>query len=199
MPPSARIRARRIWALVWLMITALLVVFLRPFDWNAVAERLSAARWGWVAVAVGANSLILLTLTALWRGLAPGDAPAARQHMPEVVALSVAGMSTLPFGGGHALAVGLLIKRARLRVDSTTALMGMDQFFEGVAKVTLLELAMLIAPLPSWTGKAVTAIGISLLTVLPFLAWLVFRKPADISWLDPWSASVQFLRRPRIC
>lgn len=197
-PPSPRIRPRLVWASVWIVVTALLVVFLRPVDWDAVAQRLTAAHWGWVAVAVGANYLILVTLTALWRSLAPPDAHVAHQRMPEVVALSVAGMSTLPFGGGHALAVGLLIKRAKLRVDSTAALMGMDQFFEGVAKVTLLELAMLVAPLPGWMEKVVTAMGVSLLIVLPMLAWLVYRNPAHISWLKPWSASVQFLRRPRV-
>lgn len=197
-PTSRRIRPRWVWALGWIVVTVLLVVFLRPFDWDAVAQRLTAAHWGLVAVAVSANALLLVALTALWRSLAPRDAHVAHQRMPEVVALSVAGMSILPFGGGHALAVGLLIKRAKLRVDSTAALMGMDQFFEGVAKVALLELTLLVAPLPSWMEQVVTAIGVSLLIVLPLLGWLVFRNPADISWLKPWSASVQFLRRPRV-
>lgn len=142
--------------------------------------------------------IVLQTLTALWRSLTPRGAHVAHQHMPEVVALSTAGMSTLPFGGGHALAIGLLIKRAKLRVDSTTALIVIDQFFEGVSKVIMLELALLVAPLPGWMEKVVTGIGVSLLIVLPMLAWLVFRNPAHISWLKPWSASVQFLRRPRV-
>jgi len=179
------------------MVTVLLVVFFRPLGWNAVVHRMADANWGWVSVAVGANFLILVTLTFFWRSLTPRDALTARQHMPEVVALSSAGMNTLPFGGGHALAVALLIKRGGLRVDSTAALVGMDQFFKGVAKITVLGLAMLVAPLPEWMKGAVTAIGVSLLIVLPLLAWLVLRNPADIAWLRPWSAAVQFLRRPR--
>jgi uncharacterized membrane protein YbhN (UPF0104 family) len=195
-PPASRPRIPWIWTVAWIGVTVLLAVFYRPFDWREVASRLTEVRWGWIGIAVASNFLLLGTLTLLWRLLAPPDAVTARRHMGEIVALSAAGMNTLPFGGGHALAVGLLLKRGALGAEQTATLVAIDQLFEGLAKITVGALAMAVIPLPTWMHQAVVGIGLAVLLALITLVWLIQRPAATTGWLGRWSGHVRFLRRP---
>ena len=184
------------WLLAGIAATVFLVVFYRPFDWREVGAHLAQARPAWIAVALAANLLILVSWTALWRQFLPRTVQVGWGRMAEIVALSAAGMNTLPFMGGHALSVALLTKRGGTGVEVAAAVMALDQLCEGLCKVVLLLLAMSVAPLPEWMRRAVWVIGASMALLLVGLVWLS-RRPAAPGRLARWAGHFEILRHPR--
>ena len=94
LPPSRPVR-RLPWAwwLAGVVVTGFLLFFYRPFDWREVARHLGAARWGWLALAVAANLLILLFWAAQWRQFLPA---AVRVSSLNSVDLPTLGSPTIP-------------------------------------------------------------------------------------------------------
>jgi uncharacterized membrane protein YbhN (UPF0104 family) len=191
-------RFKWLWLVAWLIATALLIGFYRPMDWRETAAYLQTTHWGWFLVAIVLNGLILVTWTRLWRRLVPFDATIARREMGGIVALVAAGLNTLPFFGGHVVGAGLLVSRGQLSGGALATLLVIDQIFEGAAKLCLLSLAMMAAPLPDWMQGVTTSIACVVLIATPVIAWIATREAAHVpSWLARWTEHFRLIRRPR--
>lgn len=196
--PSRRSR-RVLWGLAWAAATAGLLLFARTLDLRAVLAPLRAAHPGWLALAVLANLAVLPLLTEQWWRLLPAGRPVGRRVLGECVALALAGMNTLPFGGGHALGVGLLATRAGLGLDGALSLMALEQLCEGFAKISLLLLALAAAPLPAPLQRTAWVLGALLLAGSAALLWLA-RRPASgrplAGWRARWAHHLEAVNRP---
>jgi uncharacterized membrane protein YbhN (UPF0104 family) len=164
-PPSVW-RWVKVAALVGLTIVVL--IGLRGVDWAKTSTALAHARVGWILIAILANAAILPGWALFWRTLRPrSERPVSFGRMLEITSISSALMNTLPFGGGHASAVVLLIKRGDTTQRGALSLLALDQLGEGVLKVAILVGASLVIPLPTWMRAALTTV------LLVVGAWLL--------------------------
>jgi uncharacterized membrane protein YbhN (UPF0104 family) len=155
-PPSAW-RWLRAAALVALSIVV--VAALRNVDWGKTGAALRGADFGWLFVALVANAAILPCWALFWRALRPRtEEPVSLARMLEITSVSSALMNTLPFGGGHASAVVLLIKRGNTSRRGALSILALDQLGEGVVKVMVLLVASIVIPLPAWMRAALTTV-----------------------------------------
>lgn len=138
-------------------VTAVILFSLRGVDWARTGNAFKQARLSWLGLAVLANAAILACWAAFWRALRPPNEPlVGYSRMFEIAATSSALMNTLPFGGGHASSVVLLVRRAGMSKRGALSLFALDQLGEGFAKVTLFILVALLVPLPVWMRAAIT-------------------------------------------
>lgn len=170
-------------------VTVAVLIAARRIDWPRAIELLATAHPAWIAAAVAANALILVFWTAFWRALRPrGEEPITYGRMFEIVSTSCALMNTVPFGGGHASSVVLLIKRGGTTQRGALSVLALDQLGEGVAKVSLFLLVVLLVPLPPWmragiiTGSLAVAVWVLALVVAS-------RWAAELAVLKDWRRS----------
>lgn len=182
-------RHRLAWLGAWLLATVLLVACARTIDWTRTGEVVSAARPGWLGVAVLANGTILLCWAAFWRALIPaGDASVGYRRMFEIVATASSLMNTVPFGGGHASSIVLLMRRGGTTQRGALSVLALDQLGEGVTKVCLFVLVAILLPLPAWMRAGVTT------AALVVAAWFVTlivasRWASELEILKDWRRS----------
>jgi uncharacterized membrane protein YbhN (UPF0104 family) len=147
----------------WSIATALLIYFLSRVDPAQLREAAAMVKWSWIAVAIAANALILVSWAALWWTVSPRDERPSYRVMFEINAMASALMNTMPFLGGHAAAVVLMVKRAAMSREGALSVMALDQLGEGLAKVTIFGLVAVAAPIPDWMrvgiGTACIAVG----------------------------------------
>jgi uncharacterized membrane protein YbhN (UPF0104 family) len=164
--PSSRPPVLRLLAL--LTITALIAYSARAIDWPRTADALRQAQLPWLGVALVANAAILACWAAFWRVLRPpGEPPVTYGRMFEIIAASSSLMNTLPFGGGHASSVVLLIRRGKSSQRGALSVLALDQLGEGIAKVSIFLLVGALVPLPAWMRAAITTAS------LVVAAWFV--------------------------
>ena len=104
----------------WLVATTLLIVCARTIDWRHAIEMARTARPGWLALSVLANTAIICLWAVFWGLLVQrGEGRAGYWRMFEIVSVASSLMNTVPFGGGHASSVVLLVRRSGLTRDTT--------------------------------------------------------------------------------
>jgi uncharacterized protein (TIRG00374 family) len=147
----------------WLVATALLFYFASRMDRSELRDAMAVVNWGWIMMAVVANAMILIAWTALWWTVSPKDERPKYAQMFEINALASALMNTMPFLGGHAAAVVLMVKRAGMSRAAALSVMALDQLGEGMAKVSLFIVVAMAAPLPDWmrVGVIVVCSGVA--------------------------------------
>jgi uncharacterized membrane protein YbhN (UPF0104 family) len=149
-------------------LTVGIALMLRTVEWTKTVAALRDARPGWLFVAVLANAAILPCWALFWRTLRPhSETSVSFGRMLEITSVSSALMNTLPFGGGHASSVVLLINRGDTTQRGALSVLALDQLGEGLLKVVVLVGASLAIPLPPWMRAAVTTL------LLVVGAWLV--------------------------
>jgi uncharacterized membrane protein YbhN (UPF0104 family) len=79
-----------------------------------------------------------------------------------VVSTTSSVLNTTPMLVGEATGVVLLVTRTRVDRAAALSVLAMDQLLVGVAKLTVLATATLVAPLPDWMTRAVLALLVSL-------------------------------------
>lgn len=152
-------RVAQVAALV--IVTGIILFSLRGVDWASTGQALRQGRLSWLGIAVLANAAILACWAPFWRALRPpNEPPVAYGRMFEIVATSSALMNTLPFGGGHASSVVLLVRRSGMSARGAVSLIALDQLGEGLAKITIFVLVALLVPLPVWMRAAITTAAI---------------------------------------
>ena len=183
-PPVIR-RGARIAALV--VLTGIVVASLRHVNWPRTAAALREGHLSWLLAATIANSLIIGCWAAYWRAIrATGEAYVSYARMFEVTAVSSSLMNTLPFGGGHASSVLLLIRRAATTQRGALSMLALDQLGEGLVKVAILLAAGLVLPLPAWMRAALGTVS------LVVGAWFVTLLVAS-----RWARELEILRNGR--
>jgi uncharacterized protein (TIRG00374 family) len=145
--------------LAWLGATALLVYFISRVDRAQLGSAMARVDWRWIVAAIVANALILVSWTALWWTVSPRAERPKYRVMFEINAMSSALMNTVPFLGGHAAAVVMLIKRAGFTRSAALSVLGLDQLGEGLAKVMVFLVAALAAPIPNWMRVGVATVS----------------------------------------
>ena len=164
-PPSAR---RWLKLVAFSGVTAALVLTLRSVDWSKMTTALRDAQPGWFLVGVLANAAILPCWALFWKTLRPrSEEPVTFARMLEITSISSALMNALPFGGGHASSIVLLIKRGNTTQRGALSVLALDQLGEGVLKVMVLAGASAVMPLPTWMRAALTTV------LLVVGAWLL--------------------------
>jgi uncharacterized membrane protein YbhN (UPF0104 family) len=147
---------KRSWQIVaWLGATALLLYFVSRVDRAALRDAAAVVDWKWIAAAILLNALILVSWAALWWTVAPRDERPSYRAMFEINALASALMNTMPFLGGHAAAVVLLIKRGAMSRAGALSVLALDQLGEGLAKVAIFLVVAVAAPIPAWMRVSV--------------------------------------------
>jgi uncharacterized membrane protein YbhN (UPF0104 family) len=112
--------------------------------------------------------------------------------MLEITSTSSSLMNTLPFGGGHASSVMLLIRRGGTTQRGALSMLALDQLGEGIAKVAILCLAGLFVPLPTWMRAALTTV--SLVVGALFVGMVVASRWArELEILHSWRRSANAL------
>lgn len=149
----------------WIKLVALcalsvvVLMALRKVDWAKTGEALRGAQTAWLVVAVAANATIIPFWALFWRTLRPrGEEPLSFVRMLEITSISSALMNTLPFGGGHASAIVLLVQRGNTSRRGALSILALDQLGEGVVKVAVLIAAAIVIPLPTWMRAALTTL-----------------------------------------
>jgi glycosyltransferase AglD len=182
----------------WVIATGLLIYCLSQINPAQVRAAISLMRWPWIILALLANATILLFWAGLWWSVTPGAERPAYSTMFEVNAVASALMNTVPFLGGHAAALVLLVKRAALSPQSALSVMALDQLGEGLAKLTIFAVVAISAPIPSWmrVGIGTACVGVAILLVVLLLA---AHGHAHLPWklLSNWAARLEALRSVR--
>lgn len=192
---------KRVAWLVGFVAAAGVLFFVRPIDVRAVSRQLSLAHPAWIVAAVLANLLSLVLMAVQWGVFVPRPRRIPWTMLWECASLGMAAMNTLPFGGGHALAIGWLASRGGLGMEGALSLMGLEQLCEAAAKVGVLLLALAFAPLPAQLQQAAWVLGGILLAGSAVLVWLVrhpapFRRGSD--GLARWISHLAVARDPRV-
>jgi glycosyltransferase 2 family protein len=156
----------------WLAATLLLLYFVSRVDGSQLRAAVASASVIWIAIAVLANALILVFWAALWWIVSPRDERPPYRVMFEINAMASALMNTMPFLGGHAAAVVLMIKRARMSREGALSVLALDQLGEGMAKITIFGIVAAFAPIPDWMriGIATVCIAVGTLFVILLVA-----------------------------
>lgn len=196
--PAALRRRWWLWLVAWLLATGLLVVFARSLDLAAAGRLAARAEVGWLALAIAANFVALPLMMEQWWRLLPLGRRPPRAAIWECVTLSVATMNTVPLGGGHALAVGLLATRAKVGLTGALSLLALQQLSIGIAKLGLLLLALSVAPLPAGYATAAWWLAAGLAVATLALFGLVRSGRSVIGeWLAGWVHHFESFRRPQ--
>ena len=177
----------------FLAVTVAIVLAGRRIDWTHALELAATARPGWILAGIAANAAILVCWGGYWKALRPsGEVPVSFRRMLEIVAASSSLMNTLPFGGGHASSLVLLIRRGAMTQRGALSLLALDQLGEGVAKMSIFVAVALLVPLPIWmrAGVITVAAGVG--------AWLVTlavasRYARELAILKSWRQSAAAL------
>lgn len=194
----------------WLAATALLVYCLRNVNGATVRDALRLMKWQWIAAALICNAAILPFWTGLWWTIAPNDERPKYGTLFEINAMVSALMNTVPFLGGHAAALVLLVKRAGMSRHGALSVMTLDQLGEGLSKVAIFAVVAWSAPIPDWMR---VGIGTICVTVAAGLVVLVIAAHTHARMRGPegeqglvararefaaeWASRLETLRSPR--
>ena len=195
----------------WIVATALIVFCLRESNGAQAREIFRLVQWRWIVVALIANALILVSWTALWCTVAPSGERVSFRTMFEINAITSALMNTVPFLGGHAAAVLLLIKRGGMTQHGALSVMALDQLGEGMSKVAIFAVVAAFAPIPAWMRAGIATICLAVLVLLLSLvvaahghAWIRGRDDANKGlvgrgrrYLGEWASRMETLRSAR--
>ncbi len=189
---SARLRiAGRIASFA--VVTIAVVVAIKAVSWPRVLEALAHGNPVWLVAGVAANASILFCWAAFWLAVRPAtEPPVAFSRMLEIVSVSSALMNTLPFGGGHASSILLLIRRGGLTKRGALSVMALDQLGEGVVKLALFLLVALLVPLPDWMRVVVTAVSLGVAVWFVTLA-IASRWVGELAILHDWRRALAAL------
>jgi uncharacterized membrane protein YbhN (UPF0104 family) len=142
-------------------VTLLVLLSLRAVEWRLVAATWSRIDVRWLAASVVANAGVVAASTVEWRLLLPRgtDVPFAR--MWRVNALTALAVNTTPLLAGHGAGVMLLAREAGVGYTAAVSVLALDQLAEGLAKLTLVALAVMVAPGTEWIRDGARAVAIA--------------------------------------
>jgi uncharacterized protein (TIRG00374 family) len=144
-------------AALWMLLTAALYVAGRDLPWGSALSALASVSPALVALAVALNLAILPLWMMEWMLLQPRQTPLRAPQMFEIVTVTASVHNVVPFLAGEAAALGLLIN-AGVQRGVAISVMAMDQLLVGIAKLAVLSIAALTAPIPVWLKAGVLSL-----------------------------------------
>jgi uncharacterized protein (TIRG00374 family) len=136
-------------------------------------------------MALCGNLAIQLFAALQWRLLLPASARIRPRKMLSITALSSLAMSTAPMMLGHASTAALLARQPGICAGTALSVIALDQLTEGIVKLTVVLLAILMLPVPDWMQAG--AAGLAGLVALLLVGLLLAARRHDV--LARWAAS----------
>jgi hypothetical protein len=181
--PAASV-PRRGRILAFVALAGLAVAALQRMDLGAAVARVATVRVEWVALATLCYAAILPLWALQWHLLAPRGASRRPRDMFGVVALTSSVLNTTPMLVGEATAVVLLVARAGLDRTAALSMLAMDQLLVGMAKLVVLSVAALAAPLPDWMTRALLTLCVALFALGSALVAAAWRHADVAGWVS---------------
>jgi uncharacterized membrane protein YbhN (UPF0104 family) len=142
-------------------ITLLILLSLRAVEWRLVAGLWSRIGIWWLAASIAANAGVVAASTVEWRLLLPRGIRVPFARMWRVNALTALAVSTTPLLAGHGAAVVILAREPGVGYTAAASVLALDQLAEGLAKLTLIALAVMVAPGTDWIREGARAVAIA--------------------------------------
>jgi len=195
----------------WLLLTALIVATIGRVDWTLAIAAIAKAKPLPLILAVLLNAMILVFATAQWLLFLPEGVSVARSKMFKIMAIMSTVANSGPAGGGAAVGVHLLARQEGVGHSVGLSVLLLDQLVEGLVKVAIVLLAIVVVPI-GLEYKAVSAtILIGVPTLFFVLTVIAHRKSAlesiserttgFLGWmltkLNLVAANLEALRRPK--
>ena len=195
----------------WLLLTALIVATIGRVDWTLAIAAIAKAKPLPLILAVLFNAMILVFATAQWLLFLPEGVSVARSKMFKIMAIMSTVANSGPAGGGAAVGVHLLARQEGVGHSVGLSVLLLDQLVEGLVKVAIVLLAIVVVPI-GLEYKAVSAtILIGVPTLFFVLTVIAHRKSAlesiserttgFLGWvltkLNLVAANLEALRRPK--
>lgn len=168
---------------IWLILTAALVVSARGLPWRDALAQVRTITTPWVVLAVALNFAILPLWAAEWRLLLPKTASVSWRRMFEIVTATASVHNALPFFAGEITAAALLVTRAGLTRAAAISMLAMDQLLVGVAKLSVIASAALVAPLALWLRAGLLSLVGGVVVLAAILLPLAHRWTTASAWL----------------
>jgi uncharacterized membrane protein YbhN (UPF0104 family) len=151
-----------------LLIAAFALLSLRAVQWGAVAQLWSRVGAWWLVLSVAANAGVVAFSTVEWKLLLPARLHVSWKRMWRVNAITALAMNTTPMLAGHGTGVVLLAREPGIGYATAASVLALDQLAEGFAKLTLIALALAVAPGSDWIreGAGAMAIAVGALLIL---------------------------------
>ena len=182
MTHPAAVAPRRGRLVAFVALAGLSAVALQRMDLGAAVARLATVHAPWLVLATLCYAAILPLWALQWHLLAPRSETRRTSDMFGVVALTSSVLNTTPLLVGEATAVVLLVARAGLDRAAALSVLAMDQLLVGMAKLVVLSLAALAAPLPDWMTRAVLALCVVLFALGSSLVVAAWRHADVAGW-----------------
>lgn len=179
------------WILGWGILTVLVLVAFRDLAWGRAAAALGGADLRWFALAVVANAAILLVVSWQWIWFLPRKSTVGFKRMFWITAVTSTVSNGGPFLAGHAAGIHLLATRGATGHATAISVKALDQLAEGLAKLTLVGTAVLVAPLPPSLRATAFTLGVG----VPLLGLLLLVAAHRAHVLDRWSGTGPRWRR----
>ena len=195
----------------WLLLTALIVATIGRVDWTLAIAAVAKAKPLPLILAVLLNAMILVFATAQWLLFLPEGVSVARSKMFKIMAIMSTVANSGPAGGGAAVGVHLLARQEGVGHSVGLSVLLLDQLVEGLVKVAIVLLAIMVVPI-GLEYKAVSAtILIGVPTLFFVLTVIAHRRSAlesiserttgFLGWvltkLNLVAANLEALRRPK--
>jgi uncharacterized membrane protein YbhN (UPF0104 family) len=162
---------RILYLLLLLVVLASIIAELRALPWREALSLAGSATLSWLVVAVIAQLAIIPLWTVQWCLLV--TAAVRLRVMAEVVSVTATIQHILPFFFGPVAATILLRTRAGCGNTAAVSVYAVDQLVNGIAKLAVIGLAVLLLPLPKiyQSGADVLFAGVAVsCVVLIFMA-----------------------------
>jgi len=155
---------------------AVSVIFLwlavRQANWNEFFHTLSRANPGLIILSFGITLAVCMLRALRWRLLL---SPTKRLTISRVLSIIMIGFlanNLLPARLGEVVMAFLLHAKEAIGKSRSIATIFLDRFMDVFALLSLLIIAIIIAPFPSWVDR-LAGIGIVLLAAAAVLVWLM--------------------------
>jgi glycosyltransferase 2 family protein len=168
-----RRRAKRlITAVLVLIVTGLLIATITVSPWAEVAVALTSADPVLMILALAAGLAVYPLWIWQWRLIVAPLHRVRWRVMAQIVALSIGARFTVSGLGGVASGGAALHSQAGLSPAEAAGVMTVDQALAGVAKLGVLALALVLAPVPDAVRAASLALAAALIGLAVLLALL---------------------------
>lgn len=159
------------------LVTGFLIAAFAGAPWDEVGRAVMAASPAWLVLAFVSNLLIFLPWVWQWQLLARPSVHISARRMFGIVALCGMGNAAMSSLVGTASAIVLLVGRCAMTPVAAASLMLMDQMLVGLAKLTVLALAVQVAPVPGVAAQAGLALAVLTLGALASLMFIAYFGP----------------------
>jgi len=186
------LKKKIIFAVIWSLAAYFFYELFKITNFERIREEIETARSGWLVVSVLFNLSILLVWASLWNVLVPKNIHVSFSKLFQANSFMSTSCNTLPFPGGHALGLVLLVRITKLKHSVALSVLALDQMTEGIIKVVVLTLAASFSPLPEQMRQGISIFIVLIAIFSAFMFYAAHKIPKVASEDDEISPSLLF-------